>query len=99
MEAPVRRAMRNPPPRVRRRVPPFATVGAVVWTVREGKENEFHGQLLQSGYRSPHPVREPSLGEVLRLPDGSDPWRVVDWNLTNRTASPGNVLVVEPFGD
>ena len=91
--------MRNPPPRVRRRVPPFATVGAVVWTVREGKENEFHGQLLQNGYRSPHPVREPSLGEVLRLPDGSDPWRVVDWNLTNRTASPGNVLVVEPFGD
>jgi hypothetical protein len=74
-------------------------MGALVWTVKEGKENEFHGQLLQSGYRSPHPVREPSLGEVLRLPDGSGPWRVVDWKLTNRTASPGNVLVVEPFGD
>lgn len=91
--------MRNPPRWVSRRVPPFGTVGALVWTVKEGKENEFHGQLLQSGYRSPHPVREPSLGEVLRLPDGSGPWRVVDWKLTNRSASPGNVLVVEPFGD
>ncbi len=62
---PGRRAMLNPPGRVSRRVRPFATMGALVWTVKEGKENDFRGQLLQSGYRSPHPVREPSLGEVL----------------------------------
>jgi hypothetical protein len=74
-------------------------VGGVVWTVREGRQNDFGGQLLVSDYRSPHRVREPSLGEVLRLPDGSGPWRVVDWKLADRSAAPGNVLVVEPFGD
>jgi hypothetical protein len=74
-------------------------MGGVVWTIREGRQNKFDGELLLSGYRSPHPVREPSLGEVLRLPDGSGSWRVVDWKLTNRTASPGNVLVVEHFVD
>lgn len=89
--------MRNPPRRARRLLSPFAAVGCVVWTVRKGRENDFQGELLVSGYRSPHPVREPSLGEVLRLPDGSGPWRVVDWKVANRTASPGNVLVVEQF--
>jgi hypothetical protein len=74
-------------------------VAGVVWTVREGKRDEFDGPVIMSGYRSPHPVREPSLGEVLRLPDGSGPWRVVDWKMTNHSASPGNVLVVELFGD
>lgn len=78
---------------------PLAAMGAVVWTIREGKANDFRGQLLLSDYRSPHPVREPSLGDVLRLPDGSGPWRIVDWKLTDRTASPDNVLVVEQFGD
>ena len=91
--------MQNPLRRVRQLVPAFAAVGGVVWTVREGRQNDFRGQLLVSDYRSPHPVREPSLGEVLRLPDGSGPWRVVDWKLSDRSAAPGNVLVVEPFAD
>lgn len=91
--------MQNPPRRGRDLVPAFTAVGCVVWTIREGKQNDFGGELLLTGYRSPHPIREPSLGEVLRLPDGSGPWRVVDWKLANRTASPGNVLVVEQFGD
>ena len=82
-----------------RPVPAFPIVGCVVWTVRKGRQNQFGGQLLQSDYRSPHPVREPSLGEVLRLPDGSGPWRVVDWKVADRSASPGNVLVVEQLGD
>jgi hypothetical protein len=91
--------MRNPPRRGSRLLPAFAAVGTVMWTVREGRENDFRGELLVSGYRSPHPVREPSLGEVLSLPDGSGPWRVVDWKVTSQSASPGNVLVVEPLGD
>jgi hypothetical protein len=74
-------------------------VAGVVWTVREGKRDQFDGPVVVSGYRSPHPVREPSLGDVLRLPDGSGPWRVVDWKLAARAGSPGNVLVVELFGE
>jgi hypothetical protein len=74
-------------------------MAGVVWTVREGRRDEFDGPVLMSGYRSAHPVREPSLGDVLRLPDGSGPWRVVDWKMAKRAASPGNVLVVESFGD
>lgn len=67
----------------------------VVWSVREGKTGQFDAPELVSGYRSPHPVHEPKIGEVLRLPDGSGPWRVVDWMLADRADSPGNVLVVE----
>lgn len=67
----------------------------VVWSVREGQVGQFDAPELVSGYRSAHPVREPKIGEVLRLPDGSGPWRVVDWRLANRSDSPENVLVVE----
>jgi hypothetical protein len=74
-------------------------MGGVVWTVREGRPNQFQGQLLATDYRSPHPVREPSLGEVLRLPDDSGQWRVVDWKMASHTASAGNVLVVEQLDD
>jgi hypothetical protein len=74
-------------------------LAGVVWTVREGKRNQFNGRLLMAGYRSPHPVREPSLGEILRLPTETGPWRVVDWKMTDRVVSPGNVLVVEFAGN
>lgn len=36
---------------------------------------------------------------MLYLPDGSGPWRVVDWLLADRTDAPVNVLVVELSGD
>jgi hypothetical protein len=36
---------------------------------------------------------------VLYLPDGSGPWRVVDWRLADRTDAPVNVLGVELAGD
>jgi hypothetical protein len=42
------------------------------------------------------PVSAPKLGDVLYLPDGSGPWRVIDWTLADRVDAPGNVLVVEP---
>jgi hypothetical protein len=51
---------------------------------------------ILGGYRSPSAVREPRLGEVFRLPDGSGPWRVVDWAVADRVDSPGNVLIVQP---
>jgi hypothetical protein len=72
----------------------------VVWSVRQGKVGNLNGPELAKGYRSAHPVQEPKLGDVLYLPDGSGPWRVVDWLLADRTSSPGeNVLVVEPVGN
>jgi len=67
----------------------------VLWSVREGKAGEFDAPELAAGYRSTNPVHEPKIGEVLRLPDGSGPWRVVDWVLTDHVDSPGNVLLVE----
>ena len=70
-----------------------------MWTVREGALDQFDGRVIVSSYRSAHPVREPSLGDVLRLPDGSGPWRVVDWKVAQRGVSPANVLVVESYGD
>lgn len=88
----------NPSRWVIRRVQRWGVAG-VVWTVREGKPDYFGGPVVVSGYRSRHPVREPGLGEVLRLTDDARAWRVVDWKLTNSSASPGNVLVVESFGD
>ena len=39
-------------------------------------------------------IQEPKLGDVLHLPDGSGPWRVVDWALADRVDPDGNVLVV-----
>ena len=74
-------------------------VARIVWTVREGKRDKFDGPLLMVGYRSKDPVHEPRLGEVLRLPDGSGPWRVVDWKMSDRVVSTGNILVVEFAGN
>jgi hypothetical protein len=71
------------------------SVTRVVWSVREGKAGELDAPELAAGYRSANPVSEPKIGEVLRLPDGSGPWRVVDWMLTDRVDSPENVLLVE----
>jgi hypothetical protein len=70
----------------------------VVWTMREGNADGLDAPELASGFRSTHPVHEPKLGEILHLPDGSGPWRVVDWMLTDHVDSPGNVLVVERAG-
>jgi hypothetical protein len=74
-------------------------VAGVVWTVKEGKPDKFDGPVVMSGFRSTHPVREPGLGDILQLPDGSGPWRVVDWKMGSKAASSGNVLVVELFHD
>ena len=71
----------------------------VVWSVRQGKVGNLNGPELVTGYRSTHPVQEPKLGDVLHLPDGSGPWRVVDWQLADRTSSAENVLVVELVRD
>jgi hypothetical protein len=70
-------------------------VSRVVWSVREGKAGQFDAPELVGGYRSPDPVHEPKIGQVLRLPDGSGPWRVVDWVVADRVDSPKNVLLVE----
>jgi hypothetical protein len=70
-------------------------MGGVVWSVREGRRGDFEAPEILGGYRSPSAVREPRLGEVLRLPDGSGPWRVVDWAVADRVDSPGNVLLVQ----
>jgi hypothetical protein len=74
-------------------------VGRIVWSVREGKAGNFEAPEIMGGYRSPNPVHEPKLGEILYLPDGSGPWRVVDWAVVDRADTPGNVLVVELFGE
>jgi hypothetical protein len=70
-------------------------MGRVVWSVREGRIGEFDAPEILGGYRSANPAQEPRLGDVLRLPDGSGPWRVVDWAIADRVDAPGNVLVVE----
>jgi hypothetical protein len=67
--------------------------------VREGRTGEFDAPEILAGYRSSNPVHEPRLGDVLRLPDGSGPWRVVDWAVADRVDAPGNVLVVEATAD
>jgi hypothetical protein len=70
-----------------------------VWSVREGRAGELDAPEILGGYRSASPVHEPRLGDVLRLPDGSGPWRVVDWAVADRPDAAGNVLVVESAGD
>jgi hypothetical protein len=70
-------------------------MGRVVWSVREGRVGEFDAPEILAGYRSVHPVHEPKLGDVFNLPDGSGPWRVVDWSVADRLDAAGNVLVVE----
>jgi hypothetical protein len=74
-------------------------MGRVVWSVKEGAAGEFDAPEIMGGYRSPSSVREPRLGDVLSLPDGSGPWRVVDWALSDRADGPDNVLIVERCGD
>jgi hypothetical protein len=74
-------------------------MGRVVWSVREGRKGELDAREILGGYRSASPVREPRIGDVLYLPDGSGPWRVVDWAVADRPAAVGNVLVVEFVGD
>jgi hypothetical protein len=74
-------------------------VGRILWSVREGRIGEFDAPEILGGYRSANPVHEPRLGEVLRLPDGSGPWRVIDWALADRVDAAGNVLVVESIAD
>jgi hypothetical protein len=72
-----------------------ARVGRVVWSVREGRAGDFDAPELVDSFRSTNPVHEPKLGELLYLPDGSGPWRVVDWAVADRAEAPGNVLVVQ----
>jgi hypothetical protein len=75
-------------------------MGRIVWSVRRGKAGELDAPEIMGGYRSVNPVSEPKLGDVLRLPDGSGPWRVVDWTVAGRGVdAPGNVLVVESVVD
>jgi hypothetical protein len=70
-------------------------MGRVMWSVRQGRAGEFDAPELMREFRSLNPVHEPKLGDVLRLPDGSGPWRVVDWMVADRSDEPGNVLFVE----
>ena len=70
-------------------------MGNVLWSVRKGSVGEFKAPELASGFRSTSHI-EPKLGEVLYLPDGSGPWRVVDWAVTSLPNASGNVLVVQP---
>jgi hypothetical protein len=74
-------------------------MGRVVWSVREGRTGELDAPEILGGYRSANPVHEPRLGDVLRLPDGSGPWRVIDWALDDRVDASGNVLLVESVAD
>jgi len=71
-------------------------VGRIVWSVRQGRAGELDAPEIMGGFRSTNPVHEPKLGDVLRLPDGSGPWRVVDWVVGDRVDPSANVLVVEP---
>jgi hypothetical protein len=74
-------------------------VGRVVWSVREGRVGELDTPEIVSGYRTEDAAREPGFDDLIFLPDGSGPWRVVDWALGDRLDSRENVLVVELFGD
>ena len=70
-------------------------MGQVLWSVREGEAGEFKAPVIVNGFRSANHL-EPKLGELLYLPDGSGPWRVVDWAVTSLPNASGNVLVVQP---
>jgi hypothetical protein len=74
-------------------------MGRVVWSVRKGGIGELDAPEILGGYRSANPVHEPKIGDVLQLPDGSGPWRVIDWALADRVDAMGNVLVVESVAD
>lgn len=70
-------------------------MGHVVWSVREGGPGDLEAPELVDHFRSENKIHEPRLGELLHLPDGSGPWRVVDWAMGERADGPGNVLVVQ----
>jgi len=72
-------------------------MGRIVWSVREGEVGEFDAPEVMGGFRSAD--REPRLGDLLVLPDGSGPWRVIDRMRADRDGAGDNVLVVELFGD
>jgi len=72
-------------------------MGVVRWSVREGRVGEFDAPEIMCGFRSVD--GEPTLGDLLLLPDGSGPWRVVDRKRADHADSTENVLVVELFGD
>ncbi len=74
-------------------------MGHLVWSVRQGRIGEFDAPEILTGYRSLSRVHEPRLGDVLHLPDGTGPWRVVDWTVGDRTTAGGNVLLVESSPD
>jgi hypothetical protein len=72
-------------------------MGRVLWSVRQGRAGELDAPEIIDGFRSASSVSEPKLGEVLHLPDGSGPWRVVDWAVADRIDLTENVLIVERF--
>lgn len=76
-----------------------ASMGRVLWSVREGEAGEFDAPEIMGGFRSVDPGGEPRPGDLLVLPDGSGPWRVVDKKRAERADATQNVLVVELFGD
>jgi hypothetical protein len=71
-------------------------MGRVVWSVRERRAGDLGARELMESFRSENRIHEPRLGELLYLPDGTGPWRVVDWAMGDRVDAPGNVLVVQP---
>jgi len=71
-------------------------MGRVLWSVREGEAGQFDAPEIMAGFRSVD--HEPRPGDLLVLPDGSGPWRVVDRATGVVAESSGNVLVVQLFG-
>ena len=72
-------------------------MGPVRWSVREGSVGEFDAPEIVTGFRSVD--GEPRLDDLLFLPVGSGPWRVVDRKRADRADAAENVLVVQLFGD
>jgi hypothetical protein len=72
-------------------------MGLVRWSVREGGVGEFDAPEIMGDFRSVD--GEPRLGDLLLLPDGSGPWRVVDRMRAEQAEATENVLIVELFGD
>ena len=60
----------------------------LAWIVRQGERGDFDGPELARDYRSQGQVSEPKIGDVLVLPDGSGPWRVVDWSWPQAEETP-----------
>jgi hypothetical protein len=71
-------------------------MGRVLWSVRKGEAGQFDAPEIMADFRSVD--HEPRPGDLLVLPDGSGPWRVVDRATAGQAPSSANVLLVEPFG-